>query len=234
MATDWKEYQEEAASFFTTLGLDAQTDVTVHGVRTTHDVDVLVKSHHAGFDVTWIVECKQWNSRVSKLHVLALREIVSDVGADRGILLAERGFQSGAVEAAALTNVHITSLADVRNTARTEVFSMRLLELYDRMEIAREQYWHIPKSQRIDYGLRPEVGDIGYSGAAMIDLIDNLLKKAFRGIYPIYPDEMLRFRGLQLAAPFDSVETVVAAVESLIDELEAKLEACIAACRSAG
>ena len=91
MSANWKDYQEEAARFFRALGLEAQTDVTVRGVRTTHDIDVLVKSHHAGFDVTWIVECKQWNTRVSKLHVLALREIVSDVGADRGILLAESG-----------------------------------------------------------------------------------------------------------------------------------------------
>src|SRR5439155_25089010 len=76
LAMDWKDYQEEAAEFFRKLGLEAQTDVKVKGVRTTHDIDVLVKSHHAGFDITWIVECKQWKSKVSKLHVLALREIV--------------------------------------------------------------------------------------------------------------------------------------------------------------
>src|SRR5215469_13423487 len=35
-----------------------------------------------------------------KLHVLALREIVTDFGTDRGILVSESGFQAGAVEAA--------------------------------------------------------------------------------------------------------------------------------------
>ncbi len=89
MTVAWKEYQEEAASFFRSLGLDASTDVTVDGVRTTHDIDVLVKSHHVGFEITWVVECKHWKSRVSKLHVLALREIVADAGADRGILLSD-------------------------------------------------------------------------------------------------------------------------------------------------
>jgi len=106
----WKNYQEEAATFFRTLGLDAETDKKIQGTRTYHDVDVLVTSHHAGFDVTWIVECKRWKTRVSKLHVLALREIVNDTGVDRGILLAENGFQSGAIEAAALTNVHVRLL----------------------------------------------------------------------------------------------------------------------------
>ena len=88
MAENWNDYQEEVAAFFRSLGLEAQTNVTLKGVRTKHDVDVLVKSHHAGFDITWVVECKFWNSKVSKLHVLALREIVTDVGVDRGILLA--------------------------------------------------------------------------------------------------------------------------------------------------
>jgi hypothetical protein len=97
MATNWKEYQEEAAALFRSMGLEAATDVTVRGVRTAHEVDVVVKSHHAGFDVTWLVECKHWTSRVSRLHVLALREIVADAGADRGILLCEAGFQSGAL-----------------------------------------------------------------------------------------------------------------------------------------
>ena len=227
MAADWKDYQEEAATFFRSLGMDAQTDVSVKGVRTTHDVDVLVKSHHAGFDITWIVECKRWNSRVSKLHVLALREIVTDVGADRGILLSESGFQSGAAEAASLTNVHITSLANVRRTASAEIFSMRLRELYDRIERCREQYWEIPKEKRIACGLRQDVGAPGYTGAGVIDLADELLKKAFRGTYPIESDEISRLHVPQLPARFNDVGTLVAAVEPLVTDLEAKLKASI-------
>jgi restriction system protein len=88
MASTWREYQEQVAAFFRDLGLDAQTNVAVQGVRTQHDVDVFMKSHHVGFDVIWIVECKHWTSRVTKLHLLALREIVADIGADRGILHA--------------------------------------------------------------------------------------------------------------------------------------------------
>jgi hypothetical protein len=102
MASTWQEYQEEAAEFFRSIGLEATTDHVVQGVRTKHAVDVHVKAHYVGFDVVWIVECKHWNTPVSKLHVLALREIVTDLGVDRGILLCEPGFQSGAAEAASL------------------------------------------------------------------------------------------------------------------------------------
>jgi hypothetical protein len=143
MASTWQEYQEEVAGFFRRLGLEATTDHTVQGVRTKHAIDVYVKSHHAGFDVVWIVECKHWSTPVTKLHVLALREIAADLRADRGILLCEAGFQSGAAEAATLTNVHLTSLAPLRGTASAEVTAMRVRELYDRIEACRVRYWDI-------------------------------------------------------------------------------------------
>ena len=187
---NWKDYQEEAAGFFRNLGLDAQTDVTTKGVRTTHDVDVLVKSHHAGFDVTWIVECKHWKTKVSKLHVLALREIVADTGADRGILLSEIGFQSGAIEAASLTNVLVTSLAEARVKSEHDINAMRLRDLYDRLEACRECYWEIPKGARIEHGLRPDVGDCGYSGSTVISAVEDLLARGLRGRYPFTIDTM--------------------------------------------
>ncbi len=51
MPTDWKGYQEETAEFFRSLGLSASTNVTLQGVRTSHDVDVLVTIDVAGFSV---------------------------------------------------------------------------------------------------------------------------------------------------------------------------------------
>ena len=226
MANTWKEYQEEVAAFFRTLGLDARTDVTVKGVRTRHDIDVLVRSHHVGFDVTWLVECKHWRRRVSKLHVLALREIVTDVGADRGILLSEAGFQSGTIEAATLTNVHVTSLADVRKTASNEIMSMRLRELYDRIEACRERYWNIPKQTRIKHDLRPDLGDVGYSGVHVIELAGDLLSKAFRGTYPVESESLAALCTPGFPRKFATAEELVSFVEPMIDDLETKLKIC--------
>lgn len=202
---------------------------TIKGVRTDHDVDVVVKSRHAGFEVTWIVECKHWKSRVSKLHVLALREIVADIGADRGILLAESGFQSGAAEAAALTNVHLTSLTEARHEAIADVFSMRLTELYDRVEVCRERYWDIPKYVRINHGLRPDIPESGYSGAGIISLAEDVLRKGFRGNYPFETDYMWRHTLPNTPSVINSTEDLVANLEPMVYELESKLEACLVA-----
>ncbi|HET9285281.1 MAG TPA: restriction endonuclease [Candidatus Angelobacter sp.] len=226
MASSWQEYQEEAARFFHDLGLEAVTDFTVQGVRTTHDVDVYVKSHHVGFDVVWIVECKHWTTPVTKMHVLALRAIVADVGADRGILLSESGFQSGAIEAANLTNVHVTSLADLRGTASAEITAMRLKEIFDRIEECRERYWKIPKETRIESGLRPEVGAAGYSSVQVIELSSELIKRAFRGSYPFDIDSVGTTLILEKIYQFSSPYEILSFVEPRIAELEKKLTAC--------
>lgn len=102
---DWDDYQEKVAQFFRDLSFDAETNVTIQGVRTSHDVDVLVRSTHKGIKITWVIECKAWKTAVPKEKVLALRSIVDDTGADRGFVMAENGYQSGALEAARLANI---------------------------------------------------------------------------------------------------------------------------------
>lgn len=228
MAENWKEYQEEAAEFFRSLGLFAETDVNLPGVRTSHDIDVVVKSKHVGFQVLWLVECKHWKSPVTKLHVLGLREIVNDLGADRGILLCEAGFQSGAIEAANLTNVQVTSLGALSIETRQDISAMRLRELYDRVEQSNDRYWELDKSYRKAVGLRSELGEMGYSGNRVIDFCRELLSQAFRGLYPIETGSLGMFVRQGLPSNYHDIHTVVDVVESLTVELENKLDAAYA------
>lgn len=230
MAEAWEDYQEKAAAFFRSLGMNAQTNINVQGVRTSHDVDVLVKSRHVGFEVTWIVECKCWQTPVNKLHVLALRQIVTETGADRGILLSESGFQVGAKEAASLTNVHLRSLAESQAEAGAEVIAMRLAELNDRVQRCRLLYWELSKSMRVEYNLRPESGAYGYSGDAVIKLAESTLLRAFSKVYPFEVDYMWR-AGASWAIPevMISAGQVVSTLEPLVSELEDKLATCISA-----
>ncbi|MFZ3441210.1 restriction endonuclease [Vibrio harveyi] len=226
MAENWKDYQEEAAEFFRSMGLEAKTDQRINGVRTHHDIDVLVTSHHAGFDITWVVECKHWQKPVSKLHVLGLREIVSDVGADRGILLSESGYQSGAIEAANLTNVQVTSLAELSVSANNDILSMRVRELYDRKEHCHSRYWAIPKSIRKDHGLRPDIGDSmgAYSGNAVLDYCEKIFIKAFRGNFPFTSHEFLTCYAPGVPSEFASMQQVYDILESLVRDLEERLD----------
>ena len=183
----WKDYQEEtAAGFFRSLGFSAETDVRFSGVRSSSDIDVVARITIADFPVTWVIECKHWAEPVSKLHVFALRQIVTDLGADRGILLCEQGFQSGAVEAANFTNVQLTSLADLKVSSQRTVSSLRLLKIFDRSNACKERYWEIPKYIRIEARLRPDIQEFSnYSGDKVCDFLIKYAGLAMRGSYPI-------------------------------------------------
>jgi len=229
--SDWEKYQETAADFFRSLGMTAEVNTTINGIRTNHDIDVLVRSHHAGFHIQWLVECKRWKSPVSKLHVLALREIVTDTGSDRGILLAENGFQSGALEAAELTNVQLTTLAALRSTAKDQINSMRLHDCFDLMTWCKNTYWDIPKSQRIAHGVRQEF-ELGYSGDWVIKTAEDLITKGLRGSYPVASDEVHQMLssaviGVTLPRDFSDSAELLATVEPMLNDLRIKLERCM-------
>src|SRR4029077_17676210 len=133
MPPAWKEYEQQAAKFFTDLGLSAVVQAKLSGVRGEHNVDVFVSGKVHGIDLRWVVECKYWSSNIPKEKVLALLAIVQDVGAEKGILLSEVGFQSGALRASRHTNILLTSLADLKEEIRTSFTETIISSLHWRL-----------------------------------------------------------------------------------------------------
>ena len=231
--TDWHDYQEETAEFFRSIGLEARTNEVVKGARTAHDIDVVVRSNHVGFDLLWLVECKHWNDRVSKLHVLALRQIVSDTGADRGLIMAENGYQRGAFEAAQLTNVQLSSLAELGVTAGHRLGMAQLRLIQERLDKCRARYWKLSKDVRIEHGLRPDVASLGYSANQVMEAVETALDSAFRDRFPIVSDIRMRMEAIIAGHPdMYSAHTpheLSQRLEPLIADLEARLDAAHAA-----
>src|SRR5258708_19884627 len=98
--------------------------------------------------------------------------IVDDIGGDRGLTRAESGYQSGALEAARLTNTTLASLQDLKETLAYEVGMIKLESLSIRCDSCRDRYWAIGKQNRIELGLRPDVGEVGYSGWVVIQAVE--------------------------------------------------------------
>ena len=114
----WREYEEATAEVFRKLGCNAQVDFQARGVGATHAIDVYATFIRSGITCSWVIECKLWKSRVTKEKVLALKSIVEDLGADRGIIVSEAGFQAGARDAARGSNITlVTSLQEFSKTA---------------------------------------------------------------------------------------------------------------------
>lgn len=214
--TSWRDYQERSAELLRELGFEARTDVRVDGMRNRHDVDVLATYQHAGLELMWIVECKLWTRKVSKDRVLTLRAIVEDVGADKGLLLAESGYQSGAREATLRSNVVLSSLEEMRVAAAEDLVRRRLLALPERVARAHARYWRMPKSYREDMGLRPESYSSGYSASTVLTLVPGLITSALAGSLP--PEGTWT-----LQPPVHTGEQAASLGEELLDDLEARL-----------
>lgn len=185
---DWYQFQEDICTYFESIGAIAETNVTIQGVRTKHDIDVLVKTKFLGEDLTWIVEAKKWKKRVNKLQVLGLRTIADDIGADRAFIISEAGFQSGAYEAAESTNVKLKTFDELKTDTK-ELIEEEIIKTYiKRLELLEIRYWSHSKSIRKQYGLRGEIWDfpINFSGYTLLLTAQNALISAERKEYPIF------------------------------------------------
>jgi Restriction endonuclease len=111
----WRQFERKIAAAFSEAGMKAQMDVLVAGVRTTHRIDVLVD---VGIGVgprrLWIIESKKHRRDIEKHVVMTLRSVVEDIGAERGFVVSETGFQPSAVAAAAVTNITLCTIDALR------------------------------------------------------------------------------------------------------------------------
>lgn len=94
------------------------------------------------------------------------------------------------------------------------------------IEACRVRYWDLPKEARIAAGVRPAVPDVGYSRDHVIGLASELLAKASRGNYPFILDSVRAIVVFGEIRQFTSATEVLAALEGMIVDLEARLAVC--------
>ena len=170
---DWRDYQEAVARVFRKRGYTACVEEKIKGARATHTIDVYVTSRQLGMECRWIIECKLWKERVKKENVLTLKGIVDDVGADRGIIFCENGFQKGAREAARHTNILLqTSLEDFESTVRLDE-ARTYLTYQESEEPGAAPIYMFPNGDQpqhlLRYGNRVFVGNWETGNIAVVD-----------------------------------------------------------------
>lgn len=103
-------------------------------------------------------------------------------------MMAENGYQSGALSAARFTNISLFSLADLKETLAYDVGMAKLQSIPGRVEGCRQRYWAIDKSDRIELHLRPDVVSYGYMGDLVIRAVGHTVQQAFHYGFPIMYD----------------------------------------------
>ena len=212
MSGDWKEYQEEAAKFFRSLGLSATVECHVEGVRGEHDVDVYVEGDLHGINFKWVVECKAWKSNIPKEKAMVLMSIVQDVGADRGFLLSETGFQSGAIRAVRGSNITLTSLDDLRELVEEDLVESTIVKLSWRTNRVLDKLRYLHKqTDNYQSHFLTQMGKLSLFPLAFED--------ALEGKYPnIYAVESDGGETVRLAA--DSFEELIGEADKILSEIE--------------
>ena len=220
----WRQYQERTASLFRSLGYKADVEAKLNGARARHVIDVLVTLTIGGVEIRWIVECKHWRKRVSKLHTVALAEIVKDVGADRAFLLSEFGFQSGAISAARYTNISLTSLEELKSAAFDTLRQIRSLEFLRRKADLERQLRGLLFDEQGNV-LTTEFEEVDAVadplGACLV--IDQALQKFTLGRFPIWINSFMGVPGVQHRDP----DPLLDHIATLLERIEGRKKALI-------
>lgn len=186
MEKDWFNFQEKIAEHFRSLGVQAETNKTIRGVRTEHDLDVYVTSKYLGTNIKWVIEAKYWQTKIPKEKVLALRTIVDDIGADKGFIISQVGFQSGAIEACQNTNIQLYTFEEFVTLSKNYIQNEILDTYVRRARLLHIRYFSHKKRIRKDYGLRGELSEVAcFSGAWLLTTVFDVLEKARTQKYPI-------------------------------------------------
>lgn len=223
----WKSYEEQTAQFFRSLGCHVELGATIEGARGKHKIDVWVGFTRFGIESKWVVDCKFWRKPVTKEKVLALIKVVEDVGADRGFLVSKKGFQAGAVRAAEHTNVTLTSLEELKQTAQNDLILSALHTLETRAIKVRSELDELYSSELTGPGSITSQPLPGVDGHAVmhafgtLSLLQSGFERARLGKSP-YPIEFDESGNHQIVAA--TLEEFVPRAAAVIASVEATLQ----------
>ncbi|MEL5435517.1 restriction endonuclease [Serratia sp. IR-2025] len=185
--SEWFKFQEKICEHFISLGAKAETNVTVNGPTTSHDIDILVTSKYLGTEFTWIIEAKHWKSRIPIEKVNALTTVVKNIGADRGFIISKAGFQKGAIDASKFNNISLMTFDELKKNTEHLIQYETIKMHFNRLIILSARYWGHKKRIRQDYNLRSDLGDlkINFSGTILLYRISEILREE-KISYPIH------------------------------------------------
>jgi restriction system protein len=106
MPDRWQDLEVQVAQILTECGYDVEVQKNVPLARGDVNIDVWADDHSSPQNII-AVECKLWATPATKNVVHGFRTVVGDSGANTGLIVSSAGFQEGAVEAAAYSNVRL-------------------------------------------------------------------------------------------------------------------------------
>ena len=112
----WKKFERvlEGIHRLKAQGAKVELDDKILGKRSgsMRQIDISIRFDQGFYDYLTIVECKDYDRKVSIDRVEAFRTVIEDVGAQKGIMVSPKGFQEGAVEVAKAYEIELYTLTE--------------------------------------------------------------------------------------------------------------------------
>src|SRR5688500_5537101 len=120
----WQDLENRVGQILRECGYEVEIQKNVKLARGDVNIDVWADEHSSPPNVI-AVECKYWATRATKNVVHGFRTVVGDSGANTGLIVSSGGFQTGAVEAAAYSNVRLLDWSEFQ-----QMFVLRWFHKY--------------------------------------------------------------------------------------------------------
>jgi restriction system protein len=128
----WQDLEARVAQILSECGYDVERQKNVPLARGDVNIDVWADDHSSPQNII-AVECKHWARPATKNVVHGFRTVVGDSGANTGLIVSSAGFQEGAVEAAAYSNVRLLGWTDFQT-----MFAVRWFRQYMSSTVAEQ------------------------------------------------------------------------------------------------
>lgn len=110
--SDWRTLQSGVCRILNEVGIYAEAEKSVQTPRGKIEIDVYGVDKNSVENITYIIECKNWNSTVPQSVVHSFTTVLHETGGHIGILISKKGFQDGALSYIQHTNIVALTYAE--------------------------------------------------------------------------------------------------------------------------
>ncbi|WP_167530900.1 restriction endonuclease [Paraburkholderia agricolaris] len=116
LVKDWGGFEQLVAELNRTGEVSVEHNVVLPGRSgAPRQIDVLIRHKQGLYEHLIVAECKFWNKAVDRATVDSMATTVREVGASRGVIFSNNGFQSGAVTQAKADSIDLFLVRDLTN-----------------------------------------------------------------------------------------------------------------------
>lgn len=189
----WKEFEEFVASIQKSLTPQAKVthDELIKGKSgIERQVDVSVRYKLGQFTFLAIVDCKDWKKPVDISDIGSFADLVEDVGGNKGAIICNAGFTSGAKQRAKEKGIDLFRAVDAENLDWPVYIAMPTLCEFRSIKNFAFTFVHTAPTPFKMPAVDPRYLEIYKSDGTFIDILQNLFSKAWNtGKLPYEPGE---------------------------------------------